>query len=186
MKNATEAVYSHDSPNHSLGAESVKDPLSSANFLTVIEHLHDIMQALRLIYPEKDWHIKWQKLTRRYYMYTYISWGGSWINQSESFVIFPGLNLTNQICVVLWLGLTNQVALFFLSTSRSAFSFNPSLQTRSFLILGVISSHASANVVTKTLKVMEEVSRERVTLTMKNCMVLLWVYVLYCVHLYRL
>ena len=67
MKTAAETVYSHDSPNHSVksASDTVKDPLSAANFVTVIEHLHDIMQALREIYPEKDWHIKWQKLTRR-------------------------------------------------------------------------------------------------------------------------
>lgn len=40
---------------------------------------------------------------------------------------------------------------------RSAFFYNPSLQTRSFLMLGVISSHASSHVITRTLKVMEEV-----------------------------
>ncbi len=69
MKTAAETVYTHDSPNHSpkpAVSETVKDPLSAANFVTVIEHLHDIMQALREIYPENDWHIKWQKLTRRY------------------------------------------------------------------------------------------------------------------------
>ncbi len=47
---------------------------------------------------------------------------------------------------------------FMLFCFRSAFSFNPSVQTRSFLILGIISSHASANVITKILKVIEEVN----------------------------
>lgn len=41
--------------------------------------------------------------------------------------------------------------------SRSAFFYNPALQSRSFLMLGVISTHASNHVITRSLKVMEEV-----------------------------
>ncbi len=61
------ALNFNDKTSHSAdtGVEPVKDPLSSANFITVIEHLHEVMQALRGLYPDRDWHIKWQKLTRR-------------------------------------------------------------------------------------------------------------------------
>ena len=66
MKTAAEAVYTPDSPNHpTQSLEQVKDSLNSACFLTVVEHLHEIMTALREVFPNQDWHIRWQKLTRR-------------------------------------------------------------------------------------------------------------------------
>lgn len=104
MKTAAEAVFTHDTQNQSVQSqEQVKDPLNSTCVITVVEHLHEIMLAVREIFPTKEWHLRWQKLAR-----------------------------------------------------RSAFFYNPALQTRSFLMLGVISSHASSHVITRTLKVMEE------------------------------
>ena len=41
-------------------------------------------------------------------------------------------------------------------TCRTSFHYNPALQTRSFLMLGVISNKASLSLVTRTLRVLEE------------------------------
>ena len=41
-------------------------------------------------------------------------------------------------------------------TCRTSFHYNPALQTRSFLMLGVISNKASLSLVTRSLRVLEE------------------------------
>jgi neurofibromin 1 len=105
MKSAVEALYTYNSQMPSVAQfEITKDPLSSTSVVSIVEHLQEVMNCVREVYTDMEWHLRWQKLAR-----------------------------------------------------RSAFFYNPSLQTRSFLMLGVISSHASSHVITRTLKVMEEV-----------------------------
>ena len=66
MKTAAEAVFTHDTQNQSVQSqEQVKDPLNSTCVITVVEHLHEIMLAVREIFPTKEWHLRWQKLARR-------------------------------------------------------------------------------------------------------------------------
>ena len=121
MKTAAEAVFNNSLQNQSVQlSDPDKDPLNSTTVVTVVEHLHDVMMAVREVFTETEWHLRWQKLARRLYHYL-------------------------------------RSALFSSLSFRSAFFHNPALQTRSFLMLGVISSHASSNVMTRTLKVMEEV-----------------------------
>ena len=122
MKTAAEAVFNNSLQNQSVQlSDPDKDPLNSTTVVTVVEHLHDVMTAVKEVFTETEWHLRWQKLARR----------------SHCHHLRP--------------------ALLFPPSHRSAFFHNPALQTRSFLMLGVISSHASSNVITRTLKVMEEV-----------------------------
>ena len=66
MKTAAEAVFTHDTQTQSVQSqEQAKDPLNSTCVITVVEYLHEIMLAVREIFPTKEWHLRWQKLARR-------------------------------------------------------------------------------------------------------------------------
>ena len=67
MKSAANSVFTHSPQNQSVqSSEQVKDPLTSTTVVMVVEHLHEIMGAIRNLFPDTEWHLRWQKLARRY------------------------------------------------------------------------------------------------------------------------
>ena len=70
MKTAAEAVFNNSLQNQSVQlSDPDKDPLNSTTVVTVVEHLHDVMMAVREVFTETEWHLRWQKLARRLHHY---------------------------------------------------------------------------------------------------------------------
>ena len=66
MKTAAEAVFNNSLQNQSVQlSDPDKDPLNSTTVVTVVEHLHDVMTAVKEVFTETEWHLRWQKLARR-------------------------------------------------------------------------------------------------------------------------
>lgn len=67
-KTAIEGVYIHNPQAHHQSMQSSdysKDPLNTNTITAAVEHLHDIMTSVRSIFPDVEWHLRWQKLARR-------------------------------------------------------------------------------------------------------------------------
>ena len=65
-KTSVESAYTSDAPQTSQQYEVVKDTLFSTTTVAVVEHLDETVNTMRELFPESEWHLRWQKLARRY------------------------------------------------------------------------------------------------------------------------
>ena len=65
-KASVESAYTCDmSPQSSQQYEVVKDTLFSTTTVAMVEHLHETVNTMRDLFPDSEWHLRWQKLARR-------------------------------------------------------------------------------------------------------------------------
>lgn len=68
--------------HHSL-SDMGKDALSSQAVISVTEHLFDILEACGELYEDCKWTKRWQRLSRRYNLYSFLySFHGWYMNNS--------------------------------------------------------------------------------------------------------
>lgn len=66
-KSSVESAYTPEIATQSTRQyDTGKDSLISSATVTAVEHIHETLNAVRGLYPKSEWHLRWQKLARRY------------------------------------------------------------------------------------------------------------------------